>query len=173
MDWYWYILEVTCWPRLQGERIISGSDVYWTMHRCDNWRMKNQLDATCYFIVLLISSTCFRHYYAHHQELATVMLITTFVVSFLVCCMLEVRCGCAGVVSGLQAQAQLQLCLRLQPRHHSILTAPYLQHTANQELYDQCGKQHQHHSRGLLMMGTVMSETCWAYKKYNKITSGI
>jgi len=43
---------------------------------------KSQLDATYYFIVLLISSTCFGHYYAHHQELATIMLITTLVVSF-------------------------------------------------------------------------------------------
>jgi len=40
---------------------------------------KNQLDATYYFIVLLIDSTCFWHYYAHHQELATIMLITTLV----------------------------------------------------------------------------------------------
>ena len=31
------------------------------------------------------------------------MLITRLVVSFLVCCRLEVRCGLAGVVSGLQA----------------------------------------------------------------------
>jgi len=54
---------------------------------------KNQLDATCYFIVLLIGSTCFEHYYAHHQELETMMMFTTLVVSFLVCCMLEVRCG--------------------------------------------------------------------------------
>ena len=29
------------------------------------------------FIVLLIGSTCFGHYYAHHQELATIMLITS------------------------------------------------------------------------------------------------
>ena len=35
-----------------------------------------------YFIVLLIGSTCFGHYYAHHQEFATIMLITTLVVSF-------------------------------------------------------------------------------------------
>jgi len=42
--------------------------------------MKNkiQLDATYYFIVLLIGSTCFGHYYAHHQELATVMSITAW-----------------------------------------------------------------------------------------------
>jgi len=32
---------------------------------------KNQLYATCYFIVLLIGSTCFEHYYAHHQELVS------------------------------------------------------------------------------------------------------
>jgi hypothetical protein len=35
-----------------------------------NWKIKNQLDATYYFIVLLIESTCFGHYYAYHQELA-------------------------------------------------------------------------------------------------------
>ena len=43
---------------------------------------KNQLDATYYFTVLLIRSTCFRHYYTHHQEHTTIMLITTLVVSF-------------------------------------------------------------------------------------------
>ena len=42
-------------------------DVCWTVHHCDNRRIKNQLDATYYFIVLLIGSTCFGHYYAHHH----------------------------------------------------------------------------------------------------------
>ena len=41
----------------------------------------------------IIGSTCFGHYYAYHQELATIMLITMLVVSFLICCMLEVRCS--------------------------------------------------------------------------------
>ena len=45
----------------------------------------------------------------------------------------------------------------------SGLTTPNLQHTANQERNDQCGKQH--HSCELLMMGIVMPETCWAHKK--------
>jgi len=54
---------------------------------------KNKLDVTYYFIVHLIGSTCFGHYCAHHQELATMMLITILVVPFLVCCRLEVRCG--------------------------------------------------------------------------------
>jgi len=33
-------------------------------------------------LIILLYSTCFGHYYAHHQELATIMLITTLVVSF-------------------------------------------------------------------------------------------
>ena len=41
-----------------------------------------KLDATYYFIVLLIGSTCIGHYYAHHQKLATIMFIATLVVSF-------------------------------------------------------------------------------------------
>jgi len=52
--WYWH------------QPKYCTTDVYWTVHHCDNWRIKNQLDATYYFIVLLISSTCFWHYYAHH-----------------------------------------------------------------------------------------------------------
>jgi len=46
----------------------------------------------------------------------------------------------------------------LHPGHYSSLTAPNLQHTANQELNDQCCNQH--HSRELLMMGIVVPETC-------------
>jgi len=59
----------------------------------------------------------------------------------------------------------------LQPGHYSSLTAPNLQHTANQERNDQCGNQH--YNRELLMIGIEMSETCSAYKKYNKIISGM
>jgi len=42
-------------------------------------KSKNQLDVTYYFVVLLIGSTCFGYCYAHHQELVTIMLITTWV----------------------------------------------------------------------------------------------
>ena len=36
--------------------------------------MKNeiQLDATYYFIMLMLSSTSFGHHYTHHQELTTI-----------------------------------------------------------------------------------------------------
>jgi hypothetical protein len=37
----------------------------------------NQLDGTHYFIAHVIGTTCFGHHYAHHQELATIPLITT------------------------------------------------------------------------------------------------
>jgi len=37
------------------------SYVYWTVHHCDSWRIKDQLDVTCYFISLLMCSTCFGH----------------------------------------------------------------------------------------------------------------
>jgi len=49
-------------------------------------------------------------------------------------------------------------CFSLQPGHHSSLTTPNLQPTANQERNDQCGNQH--HSLELLMTGIVMPETC-------------
>ena len=61
------------------------------------------------------------------------MLITTLVVSFLV-------------------------CRRLEPGHYSSLPAPNLQPTASQERNDQCGNQH--YSRELLTIGIVVPETC-------------
>ena len=59
----------------------------------------------------------------------------------------------------------------LQVGQYSSLTAPSLKPTTNQERNDQCGNQH--HSSELLMMCIEMPETCCAYKKYNKIISGI
>ena len=75
--------------------------------------------------------------------------ITTLVVLFLVRCVLEIRCGWVGVVSVLQAEAQIS----------------NIQHTTNVVI--------QQNSRKLLMMDLLMSETCWAYKKWNKIASDI
>ena len=40
-----------------------------------SWDEEKQLDATQCFIELVICSTCFGHVYAHHQELATTLLI--------------------------------------------------------------------------------------------------
>jgi len=77
---------ILCNTAMRNSKLVNLtflSDVqkfYWNLY--GNSRTKHQLDATCYFIVLLIGLTCFGHYYAHHQELATMMLITRLVVSF-------------------------------------------------------------------------------------------
>ena len=42
-----------------------------SVHRCICVEKKNQLDAIEWFIVLIICSTCFGHFYAHHQDLET------------------------------------------------------------------------------------------------------
>ena len=42
----------------------------------DDMRKEIQLDATQWFIELIFLSTCFGHYYAHHQELETIQMFT-------------------------------------------------------------------------------------------------
>ena len=71
--------------------------------------------------------------------------ITTSVVLFSVRCVLEIWCGCFWVVPVLQAEAYNIGTTQTQPQH----------------------------SRKLLMMDILMSETCWAHKKWNKIASDI
>ena len=39
------------------------------------WKEENQLDATQCFIERVICSPSFGHVYAHHQELATILLV--------------------------------------------------------------------------------------------------
>jgi len=50
----------------------------------DMWR-ENQLDATQWFIELIIRSICFRHYYAHHQELETMQRLQRVAQKHFVC----------------------------------------------------------------------------------------
>jgi len=42
----------------------------------DEVKNKIQQEATYYFIMLMLGSTCFGHHYAHHQELTTIALVT-------------------------------------------------------------------------------------------------
>ena len=44
-------------------------------------REENQLDATEWFIVIIICSTCFGHSYAPHQELKTILVLLLRLVS--------------------------------------------------------------------------------------------
>jgi len=51
--------------------------IYFDNNTSGKLKNKNQLDATSCFIIFTIRSTCFGHCYAHHQELTTIVLITT------------------------------------------------------------------------------------------------
>jgi len=82
--------------------------------------------------------------------------VTASVVLFSVLCVLENWCGWVSVVSVLQAQTQ----------PHQISNT----HRTKNKTTDAVIQQH---SRKLLMMDILMSETCWVHKKGNKITSGI
>ena len=137
---------------------------------------KIQLNATYYFIMLMLGSTCFGHHYAHHQEFTTIALVTTYAVWF----------------SSFQTQGYLTAfgpethtsCLHLTPNQHqlekqkayvvtnaivvsfnslrsgnsSILPALNFHPAATREPDGLCGKQR--YRRELLMMGIMVPERC-------------
>jgi len=90
--------------------------------------------------------------------------ITTAVVVFSVRCVLEIWCGWVWVVSVLQAAACNTDTTPTQP-HRNPKTHRTKNNTTNVVI--------QQNSRKLLMMDILMSETCWAHKKWNKIATDI
>jgi hypothetical protein len=62
---------------------------------------KNQLDATAWFIALIICSACFGHFYVHHQELETMcVLLLPMVCDALVACCWRSGAGQQAMHSG-------------------------------------------------------------------------
>jgi len=57
-------------------KVIKNSKGILQQDNKNDMKRENQLDATQWFIELTIRSTCFWHYYAHHQELETIQMIT-------------------------------------------------------------------------------------------------
>ena len=49
--------------------------MYVSVHLCTCVEKKNQLDATECFIALIMCSTGFGHFYAHHQGLETICVL--------------------------------------------------------------------------------------------------
>ena len=99
-----------------GAKLRDISDVYCTVHHCNSWRMKDQLDVTCYFVSLLMAEAC--------------NMGTT------------------------------------QTQPHQISNTQWTENKTTDVVIQQ-------QSRKLLMMDILMSETCWAHKKWNKIASDI
>ena len=104
--------------------------VYWTVHHCDSWRIKDQLDVTCYFYFTSYALNMFRTLIYPSSGACDYSVQLPHWSVFLVRCVLVFRCGWVGVVI-------------------------------------------QQNSRKLLMVDILMSETCWAHKKWNKIASDI
>ena len=87
-------LIVLCEDDLMEVNLTKRIKLKFKIKTCIFVELKNkiQLDATYYFIMLMLGSTCFGHHYAHHQELTTIALVTTEAVWFSSCCWLEVKC---------------------------------------------------------------------------------
>ena len=92
-------------------------DVCLSVHRCICAEKKNQLDATELFITIIIYSTCFGHFYAHHQELESI-------------CVLLPPTVCSVLVAGCRRSGAEQQAMRPRMRDvarlwtHSLLPAP-------------------------------------------------
>jgi hypothetical protein len=66
--------------------------------RCNIWIFIADLSAC---------STCFRHHYAHHQELESIIRVVAACHILCLVFKLSVWCGAEGCVSGLRAAADL------------------------------------------------------------------
>ena len=134
------------------------------MPHCDSWRIKDQLDVTC--LAILFHFLCAQHVSDINisiiRSLQLFCWITTLVVLFLVRCVLEFWCGWVGVVSVLQAEA----C-------NTDTTQPHQNSNTHRTKNNMTNVVIQQNSHKLLMMAILLSETCWAHKKWNKIASNI
>ena len=75
---YWLprLYHVCTWTGIFSEYF----ELIWCLpDRASSWKLKNkiQLNATDYFIMIVLGSACFGHHYAHRQELTTIALVTT------------------------------------------------------------------------------------------------
>ena len=143
---------------------LVESYVYWTVHHCDSWKIKDQLMS----LAILFHFLCAQHVSGINisiiRSLRLFCWIATLVVLFLVRCVLEFRCGWVGVVPVLQASACNTDTTPTQP-HRNSNTHRNKNNTTKVVI--------QQNSRKLLMMDILMSETCWAHKKWNKIANDI
>ena len=59
----------------KGKQTLCSFDVCLSVNRCICVEKKRLLDAIEWIFALIICSTCFGHFYAHHQELETIRVL--------------------------------------------------------------------------------------------------
>ena len=104
------------------------------MHHCDSWRIKDQLDVTCYFISLLMCSTCFGHNISIIRNLPLFCWITTLVVLFLIRCVLEFRYGIKNNTTNVVIQQNSGKFLMMDilcPKHVEHIRSEIKQHVTS------------------------------------------
>ena len=111
----------------------SLSYVYWTVHHCNSWRIKDQLDVTCYFY------------------------FTSYVLNMFRTLIYPSSGACTTCASACNTDTT-----PTQP-HQISNTHRTKNKTTNVVIHQS--------SRKFLVMAILMSETCGAHKKWNKIAS--
>jgi len=128
----------------------------------EEWKTKLMLLANLFHVL------CTQHVseinIAIIRSLRLCCLITTSVVLFSVRCVLEMWGGWVWVVSVLQAEACNTDNTQTQP--HQISNTQWTENKTTDVVIKQ-------HSRKLLLIVVLISETCWAHKKWNKTSSDI
>ena len=97
--------------------------------------------------------------------------ITKSVVLFSVRCVLEILCGWFWVVFVLQAEAQLCFSCASACKTSTIQNQPHQISNTQRTKNKTSDVVIQQHTRKLLIMDILMSETCWVHEKWNKIAS--
>jgi len=144
---------------------------------CNSWIIKDQLDVTSYVLNMFrtliypISGACDCAVELPHRSFCSRFVVCwKFGAAGLECspccrrCVLEIWCGWVWVLSVLQAEACNTDSTQTQP--HQISNTQRTENKTTDVVIQQ-------HSRKLLMMDILKSETCWAHKKWNKIASDI
>ena len=139
------------------------------MHHLDSWMKRDQLDATCFFISLFNA----QHVSGVNTSILRSLRLICWVISWVVLlwfdacwCYVVVWLGWCGIrvagwstTSACTADTTPTQSYRISDTHRTK------NNTTNVVI--------QQNSRKLLMMDILMSETCWAHKKWNKIASDI
>ena len=96
---------------------------------------------------LIACSTCFRHHYAHHQELESIIQKVAACGIWCLVFKLSVWCGAKGYVSGLRTVAR---------KPDTQPSAPHHTDNLKTKAPDKTGSNHLYNNLELLMMGIMV-----------------